>query len=50
MATGSGYYRFVNSISGLVLEINAASTANGALVFQSEYTSGTHEQWLPGTP
>ncbi len=50
MATSSGYYRFVNSISGLVLEIDAASTANGARVFQGEYTSGNHEQWLPGTP
>jgi hypothetical protein len=50
MATSSGYYRLVNSISGLVLEIDAASTANGAHVFQGEYSSGTHEQWLPGTP
>lgn len=50
MATGSGYYRLVNSISGLVLEIDASSTANGARVFQGEYSSGNHEQWLPGTP
>jgi endoglucanase len=50
MATSSGYYRLVNAISGLVLEIDAASTANGARVFQGEYSSGNHEQWLPGTP
>ncbi|MDF3056381.1 MAG: carbohydrate-binding protein [Rariglobus sp.] len=50
MATGSGYYRLVSAKSGLVLEINGASTANGARVYQGEYSSGTHEQWLPGTP
>jgi hypothetical protein len=33
-----------------VLEIDAASTANGAHVFQGEFSSGNHEQWLPGTP
>jgi len=50
MSTSSGYYRLVNAVSGLVLEIDSASTANGAHVFQGEYSSGNHEQWLPGAP
>lgn len=48
--TDSGYYRLVSANSGLVLEINGASTANGARVYQGEYDGGNHEQWFPTNP
>ena len=48
--TDSGYYKFVSACNGLVLEITGASTANGALVDQYEYSGGAHQQWLPAAP
>src|SRR6185295_7523620 len=46
--TGNGYYRVVNKKSGLVLNVNGASTTAGALIVQSTYTSDStySDEWL----
>lgn len=48
--TDSGYYKLVSAKHGLVLEIDGASTANGARVYQGEFDAGAHEQWQPASP
>lgn len=44
--TGTGYFKLVNRNSGLVLDINGASTANGAQAIQWPYSGGANQQWL----
>ncbi len=41
----TGYYRLVNRRSGKVLDINGASTADGAKAIQWAWTGGTNQQW-----
>lgn len=43
--TGGGYVKIVNRNSGLALDISGSSTANGGLVIQWPYSSGTNQQW-----
>ncbi|MET0262516.1 MAG: RICIN domain-containing protein [Rariglobus sp.] len=50
VATSGGYFKLVSANTGLVMEVNGASTANGALIYQKEYAGGTHQQWLIGAP
>ena len=42
---GGGYYQIINRNSGKVLDVNGASTANGANVQQWAYGGGTNQQW-----
>lgn len=41
----SGTYEIVSAKSGLALDAIGAATANGTLIDQWTYTSGTHQQW-----
>jgi hypothetical protein len=50
VATGGGYYKLVSANTGLVMEVNGASTANGALIYMREYAAGTHQHWLIAAP
>ncbi|PRY39938.1 ricin-type beta-trefoil lectin protein [Spirosoma oryzae] len=45
----SAYYRLVNRKSGQVLDVNQASTANGAAIIQWPYNGGTNQQWQFGS-
>ncbi|GIF04609.1 glycosyl hydrolase family 95 catalytic domain-containing protein [Actinoplanes siamensis] len=42
----TGTYRLVNRRSGKVLDVNGASTADGARVIQWAWTGGTNQQWI----
>ncbi|MDX5566110.1 alpha-L-fucosidase [Streptomyces sp. ID05-04B] len=50
-AADLGTFRVVNRKSGKVLDVNAASSADGAAVIQWPWTGGTNQQWklLPNT-
>jgi len=39
------YYRFLNVNSGLALDVNQASTANGAAIIQWPQNGGNNQQW-----
>lgn len=39
------YYRFINLNSGLALDVNGASTANGAGIIQWPQNAGNNQQW-----
>ncbi len=41
----AGTYRLVNRNSGKVLDVNGASTADGARVIQWTWTGATNQQW-----
>ena len=43
--TGTGTYRLVNRNSGKVLDVNGASTADGAKIIQWTWQSGANKQW-----
>jgi alpha-L-fucosidase len=43
--TGDGYYHLTNRLSGLSLNVDGASTANGAGIEQETYNRATHQQW-----
>ena len=46
----NAYYRLVNRNSGLVLDVNGASTTNGATVIQWSWSGGNNQQWrIEGT-
>ncbi len=47
---GYGYYELLTRTSGLALDINGASTANGALAIQWGWSGGTNQQWQIVTP
>jgi O-glycosyl hydrolase len=42
---GSGYYELVNRNSNLLLDVNGASTSNGAKVIQWNGNGGSNQQW-----
>nr|WP_258193793.1 RICIN domain-containing protein [Streptomyces sp. MA5143a] len=50
-AADLGTFRVVNRKSGKVLDVSAASSADGAAVIQWPWTGGTNQQWklLPNT-
>jgi hypothetical protein len=41
-----GYYNIVNKNSGLLLDVNGASTTAGAQVIQWNNTGGANQQWV----
>jgi hypothetical protein len=41
----TAYYRFLNLNSGLVLDVNGASTANGGGIIQWPQNGGNNQQW-----
>jgi hypothetical protein len=45
MPADSGYFKIMSANSGLVLETVAGANTNGAIIDQSEYTGGGHQQW-----
>jgi hypothetical protein len=45
-AIGSGYFAFINVLTGKALAVRGGSTSNGALINQAEYTSAGNQQWL----
>ena len=42
---GFGYYEITNRNSGMSLDVNGGSTANGAGVIQWPYNGGRNQQW-----
>jgi len=40
------YYRFLNQNSGLAMDVNGASTANGAGIIQWPQNGGNNQQWV----
>lgn len=42
----TAYYRFLNVNSGLALDVNGASTANGASIIQWPQNGGNNQQWI----
>ena len=45
MYSGSGYYRFVNKKSGMVLTVEGNSKTNGANIIQSTWTGQSGQRW-----
>ena len=45
MYSGSGYYRFVNKKSGMVLTVEGNSKTNGANTIQSTWTGQSGQRW-----
>ena len=45
MYSGSGYYRFVNKKSGMVLTVEENSKTNGANIIQSTWTGQSGQRW-----
>ncbi len=43
-----GFYRFTSANGGLVMDVAAGSTANGANIIQATYTGGDSQLWMPG--
>ena len=43
--SGSGYYRFVNGYSGMVLTVDGNTKTNGANVIQSEWKGDSGQRW-----
>ncbi|WP_307783084.1 RICIN domain-containing protein [Streptomyces sp. MBT53] len=43
--TGDGYYYLTNRLSGLVLNVDGGSTADGANISQWTNNRATQEQW-----
>ncbi len=41
----TGYYRLVNRNSGIVLDVNQSSVANGASIIQWPWNAGNNQQW-----
>jgi endoglucanase len=44
-ATSPGIYKVINRNSGFALDVNGASTANGAGIIQWNTNTGTNQQW-----
>ena len=45
LADSGGYYRFINRNSGKAVEVQGASTSDGANVVQYSDWNGANQQW-----
>ena len=50
MPTDSGYFKLMSANTGLILQVNGASTANGALIDQQEFLNTFNQQWRMDAP